>query len=164
MIFKYGRMWEFPVRNKNFHKFLLLRFLSLFIDLLLLLIPQLFLFLFMPISIYILSIAVFAWGFAYMNLMLLVFEKSIGMIVTRTSVSHKTGFLVSKMQLSIRSIIFGVYSFPILGWSILTVSFLTSIIFKGITPNDYLSSTGIFSNKALKVFREFEENLQVQSI
>ncbi|WKX02589.1 RDD family protein [Candidatus Mycoplasma mahonii] len=154
---KKGILVEFPKYNKKYYKFIFLRVIGFAIDFL---IPGVIQFLIWSIfkkGIILSGLAtIMYYNFYYFTTMMILKNRTIGMVICRQHVIHKTGFLTSMANIYLRSIIMSVYALPYIGWGFMFLNFMSLFLLRGLTIFDLISQTIVISNHQYETLKYIE--------
>ena len=156
-----NRFIEFPVVDKQFIKFLALKTISFLIDMMVIFMILVVEYLvtgnvdLLNISIY---LYIMLWGITYNSIMIVACKGTLGMLLTKLKIVHKTGFLITNMQLFSRSFMNSMYTIPFIGIAAAIANIPITLIFKGFSIIDFFSQTILVTKSTYNELKNEEDN------
>lgn len=155
---KFNFLIEWTRINLKFYFYVFIKGLSFLLDVLIPAIAQVMLYLLVPTldSIFSILITAIYYHIYLFVSMALSKGRTVGQLLGKTRVIHKTGFSTSWLNYYMRAFISTIYVIPVVGWVMLTISAVTPFFMRGITLTDLISQTIVVTEKKYVEISDFE--------
>lgn len=158
---KNNRFIEFPFRDKEFFKFITLKSIAFLIDFAVIMMVVVAEYLatgqvdLLTINIY---LYIMLWGISYHAIMIVSFKGTLGILLTKLKIVHKSGFLLTNLQLFSRAFMNSLYVIPFVGLAAAFANMVMVFIFNGFTIVDFFSQTILVSKGTYLELKKEEDN------
>lgn len=156
-----NRFIEFPYKDKNFIKFLILKTFACIIDFAVIFSVIVLEYLVtgaVDLTSMKLYLYIMLWGMSYNAIMILAFKGTLGMLLTKLKIVHKSGFLITNMQLFSRAFMNSFYTIPFVGLAAMVANVPITFIFRGYSIVDFFSQTILVTKQTHMELKAEEDN------